>query len=475
MIPHNNPPLAPASSQNVLPEEWLRRLTRGPTDPDSIHPWRADPASLASCSTVQDVSLGTGHALYARSILPAIASAEHEVILVTCFWSASPTLDALNGTLAKLSDRGLEEGRRIAVRVCFSSLSVLQKLFHPQNLRGRTYGPEEWPSKLGLHDAQRLRGLDLQVKSIFLLPFSVMHPKFVVVDRKLVLVPSCNVSWEAWLEGVVSMTGPAVGQFVQFWQSFWASEGDRGAIAASEHAEREITTIHPSDIDRPNTLSSMRLMLSDVPSIFLPSPHHRNPRFSLPFRRGRRSPPWTPLNTFILSAIDTARKDIYMQTPNLTSAPVLSALASALARGVDVTIVTSKRLMILEQLVTAGTATTRCIKGLKRNHHRLLSKATGSNDDAGALESGSPSAPGRLRVSFYRSHPHCPPDDPTEPVQSHLKLTIIDGQWTVLGSGNMDRASWYTSQELGVAFFSPRLATSVRDEVDRLMQHRKEE
>ena len=66
--------------------------------------------------------------------------------------------------------------------------------------------------------------------------------------------------------------------------------------------------------------------------------------------------------------------------------------------------------------------------------------------------------PGRLQVYFYQ-----PQSAPTkdgdgkaieEPTQSHLKLINIDDAWTILGSGNMDRASWYTSQELGVAFWS---------------------
>lgn len=50
---------------------------------------------------------------------------------------------------------------------------------------------------------------------------------------------------------------------------------------------------------------------------------------------------------------------------------------------------------------------------------------------------------------------------PGEPVKSHLKLTVVDDEVTVLGSGNMDRASWFTSQELGVALLSREIAESV--------------
>lgn len=35
--------------------------------------------------------------------------------------------------------------------------------------------------------------------------------------------------------------------------------------------------------------------------------------------------------------------------------------------------------------------------------------------------------------------------------KSHVKCTVVDDELVVLGSENMDRASWFTSQELGVA------------------------
>ena len=48
--------------------------------------------------------------------------------------------------------------------------------------------------------------------------------------------------------------------------------------------------------------------------------------------------------------------------------------------------------------------------------------------------------------------------DAGEPVKSHFKCVIMDEEITILGSGNMDRASWYTSQELGIAFVSREVA-----------------
>jgi phosphatidylserine/phosphatidylglycerophosphate/cardiolipin synthase-like enzyme len=60
-----------------------------------------------------------------------------------------------------------------------------------------------------------------------------------------------------------------------------------------------------------------------------------------------------------------------------------------------------------------------------------------------------------------------------EPVQSHFKLTIIDGEVAVFGSGNLDRASWFTSQELGVAFFGREFVGKVEEGLEVAMMGRR--
>lgn len=416
-------------------------------------------------ASIKNLTLGTGHSIYANSILPAISAAHTEVIIVTCFWARSGTLDGLNETLLALSNKGQAQQKKIRVRICFSSSSLFQKIFHTTSLSGRIYAPEEWNRKLGLPRAEHLEGLDLEVKSIFVLPFSVMHPKFVLIDRATVFLPSCNVSWENWFEGCLELRGGIVDQFVNFWKVFWASDGDRNLTFTSGRAE-DSTESRPV-AGGPNCLSSTTLKMKEITSVFLLSPHHRNPQFALPWN-SCPPPPQTPLNTFLLAAFADAKKTIYIQTPNLTSPPVLSALLAALKRGVTVAVVTSERLMILEQLLTAGTTTKRCVKKLVKRHARLMQRRDADSSD---VESGLIATPGKLSVKFYSADPRAV-DAATDPVQSHIKATIIDEEVVVFGSGNMDRASWYTSQELGVAFFSPDLAAKMRSELDQLLSHR---
>ena len=59
-----------------------------------------------------------------------------------------------------------------------------------------------------------------------------------------------------------------------------------------------------------------------------------------------------------------------------------------------------------------------------------------------------------------------------EPQQSHLKCTIVDGELVILGSGNLDRASWFTSQELGVAFFDKAFAEKLQIDLEGALKGR---
>lgn len=47
-------------------------------------------------------------------------------------------------------------------------------------------------------------------------------------------------------------------------------------------------------------------------------------------------------------------------------------------------------------------------------------------------------------------------------VKTHVKAIVVDGEITVLGSANADRASWWTSGEVGVAVLDKEWAREVR-------------
>lgn len=275
-------------------------------------------------------------------------------------------------------------------------------------------------------------------------------------------LPSCNVSWEEWFEGCIECSGDVVGRFVEFWKQFWANDHDR----QDEYSDL-VEHSHNTEGSEEPSLGDLAITTA-IPCNFLPSPHNVNPRFTLPWQPCNKPPP-TPLNIYLLTLFARAEHSIRIQTPNLTSPPVISALQDALCRGINVSILTSERLMRLEQLVTAGTTTSRCMKKLIKAHRNLLARQ--GNVNTRELEDGLLNRSiGRLKISYFTHR--AGNQDGSNAVQSHLKLTIVDGKVVVFGSGNLDRASWYTSHELGVAFKSPDLVKGVAASLDTAMANR---
>ncbi|KAB8298201.1 hypothetical protein EYC80_001945 [Monilinia laxa] len=213
-------------------------------------------------------------------------------------------------------------------------------------------------------------------------------------------------------------------------------------------------------------------------TLLLPHTHSSYSPFSVFFHPNTNTPS-TPLNTFLLSRISTAKSSITIYTPNLTYTPLINALFEALSRGINVRITVSKKLMILEQIVTAGTVTEWEIWKMRRRYRKLRTRLRKKTED---LETGNTRV-GNLDIIYFDPANVLVNDgnDANErsegavhvaaglesigkesrPVKLHLKMTIIDGEITVLGSGNMDRASWVTSQELGVAIFSEQVSRSL--------------
>ncbi|CAI4212864.1 unnamed protein product [Parascedosporium putredinis] len=433
-----------------------------------------DADCLLTSASPRSIRAGSGLSIFTDALLPAISTARSEIILVTCFWAESPTLSALKRTLEALAEQ-----RRIArsyrdvprasedvgdesdpspllrIRICFSSRSLFQKLFHTPSRRGYTYPARAWPS-LGLPSERILKeaGIELTVKSLFFLPFSVTHPKFLIIDRTRAFMPSCNVSWETWFETCVEFEGPAVYSLLEFYNHVWEYGSEPAAL---DDIKRPLS---PFTLAAGGRVNGEQLQLPKAPSSLQ---FRGNPSRSLfPL-----SAPDDPLNAAVLTLIENARSQIEITTPNLTCAAVISHLLSALSRGVQVTIRTSKNMMLIEQLVTAGTTTSLSLRSFVKQYQRLVDAHAAASDTEGRdLETGVNQLPrpGALRIFYYK------PDagaisalDENEPVVSHIKLVRVDNEFVVLGSGNMDRASWYTSQELGILFYAPHMDTEVWD------------
>ncbi|OAX83400.1 hypothetical protein ACJ72_02242 [Emergomyces africanus] len=454
-------------------EKWRQHVA---TDPLEGHDISSLKDSATAFSMEPSFCAGTGLNILRSYICPDIETADREVVFVTCFWATkSESRAVLCDALRKLSNKVIKQREsspnptkigNIKVYICISSVSLLQKLRHTESEDGYVYDPVEWSTKLELPTPKEIPGLDLTVKSIFIRPFSVMHPKFVIVDRKFVWVPSCNVSWESWYEGAFRLKGSIVEKFYKFWAEFWNPAVLHGAGDITFPAVSDVNLPLLNGNDHRSYKPTGRFVKSfpdisanqEIQSLFLPSSHHQDPGFRPGFLRLPRTEPRTPLNAFTKFLFANAESDIYIMTPNITAKPVIRALAEALQRGVNVTIVTNTNLMVIEQLATAGTTTTHCIKLLRRLHKNMLHgwAPTPEADEAGvgAMKLG------KLMIRNWKVEAN---RDGDAFAKSHLKLTVVDKKVILFGSGNMDRASWYTSQEVGVALYSAEVAKRVLD------------
>lgn len=428
---------------------------------------------LITTSTPTELYVGTGHTIYERALLPAIRNAKRSVHLVTCFWADSPTANSIRATLFELAASRASQSDlpTLHITIGFSSRGLFQKLFHTASRDGYVYPPSEWKA-LKLPDQQTLQSgsIELTVKTLFFTPLSVMHPKYLIVDEAEAWVPSCNVSWEKWFEGCVELHGGAVQSLLTFHERVWGLGTSQSNVASMNRPQPSTVTserpatgalsgnTHASLIgavdDLSPTQSAKLAFQSPTPTILLPSSHHRNPGFSwIPFI-GRPNPPMTPLNAALLTLFANAQSSIVLVTPNVTSKPVIKAILAALVRGVSVEIRTNESMMLIEQLATCGTTTKRCMNKLTRDYQKLV---TEHSRQAQADLEAQPQALGKLEIFYYQHHPERE-GQRDEPVVSHFKMTMVDDTYLVLGSGNMDRASWWTSQELGILFYVPGFA-----------------
>lgn len=433
-----------SSTYPLMANSLDRDLEAQPTSEHAFSPSFAAHASNEQRASSSPLSLttGTGYAIYTSNIIPAILRTQREVIIVTCFWAASPTRNALRAALLELSAKAVRSGSMIKVQICFSSSSLARNMLLPTPREGQSYGPDKY-QKLGLPDQGDIPGLDLTVIRKFFWPFGIIHSKYVIVDRRLAVLPSCNVSWERWFEAAISLEGPVVEHLLEFHVGFWLNGQPLPPLP--HHAAGADAELDSPDADRSSSLPSQ------TSTTLLPSPHtwsllppHLHPKRllshlpCLPSLEPTHPP--TPLLSTTAHLLATATRSIVIITPNVTAPTVLALIRSALKRGVAVTIWTNENLMTAEQLVTAGSTTPRCLSELTRT-------ASGS---AGRLQVhyfDAASSPGGVGVKDVAAGRR---DQEKTAIKLHAKVTIVDDDKILLGSGNMDAASWGTSQELGV-------------------------
>ncbi|KAG9700951.1 hypothetical protein KCU95_g700, partial [Aureobasidium melanogenum] len=159
-----------------------------------------------------------------------------------------------------------------------------------------------------------------------------------------------------------------------------------------------------------------------------------------------------PQNEAWLSAVRNAKRDVFIQTPDLNAAPLLPELLAAVRRGVEVT-----------YYVCLGYNDAGELLPFQGGHNegvanKLYTSLTKDEDAARNL----------LNIHYYTAKDQVAPiHDSFKQRSCHVKLMIVDGHLGIMGNGNQDTQSWYHSQEVNIMVDSAEIVGKWREGVER--------
>ncbi|GMK55205.1 hypothetical protein CspeluHIS016_0202610 [Cutaneotrichosporon spelunceum] len=137
-----------------------------------------------------------------------IVRAQHEVFLATNYWQPSDSVNTVTESLKELSARVQKEGRpKVVVKVMYDRGSWEHLWNAHAPVQPSVY------TKLDLPDPKDVPGLHIQVINFHKVLLGTFHVKFLIVDRKVVLLNSCNIQDRPNLEMMTHLEGPVVDSF----------------------------------------------------------------------------------------------------------------------------------------------------------------------------------------------------------------------------------------------------------------------
>ncbi|GAM86914.1 hypothetical protein ANO11243_049350 [Dothideomycetidae sp. 11243] len=169
----------------------------------------------------------------------------------------------------------------------------------------------------------------------------------------------------------------------------------------------------------------------------------------LPYGTPNNHNVFVPQNEAWLSCIRNAKRDVFIQTPDLNATPLTQAIVAALKRGVAVT-----------YYVCLG----------YNDAGELMPGQGGTNEMFATklVESLSPFQRDLLTICYYVGKDQAHPIHNSFKQRScHVKLLIADGHIGIQGSGNQDTQSWYHSQEINVMIDSEEVCRKWREGIER--------
>jgi phosphatidylserine/phosphatidylglycerophosphate/cardiolipin synthase-like enzyme len=422
----------------------------------------------------------------ARHCAQVIQEARREVFFVTCVWSPSDFQQSIKNALIELSKRAGDRGERVTVRVIYDQASPWHMFETHQKLK-----PEAYDNKhVQLPKPGEIPHLDLHVLSLHTVFLGTLHAKFCVVDGKTALIMSNNIEDNQNLEMLTHLEGPIVD-----------SVYDTALITWSKTLDETSPPTQPADDEDTRLDEERHLRLARViqemnsryegESCLQATNHQMNLDYKTQIEpagpeipHGEEMTPhvWTqtqstvpmalvsrpsyggldsgetnfPQNEAWLSLVRNAERSVFIQTPDLNAGPLVSALADALARGVEVTYYFCFGYNDAGEMIPGQGGTN------EQAARKLIALAHARADPSKV------NVDNLLRIHAYVAKDQDHPIHHSFPARAcHLKLLIVDETVGVQGSGNQDTQSWCHSQELNVMIDSHEICGKWREAIER--------
>ncbi|EPS36436.1 hypothetical protein H072_9996 [Dactylellina haptotyla CBS 200.50] len=383
-----------------------------------------------------------------------IVKARLDIIIFSNFWKNSYASRRIGEALKELSNQIEEDGRSpVVVKILFDRGS----LQHFVSSRVRVE-EAEWIT-LGLPPSKQMRNIQLEIINYHNFPLGTLHSKFMVIDRQVAVLNSCNIQDNSNLEMMCQFDGPIIESLYEHAIITWGDglnptlpslSARRGSLPSQIQDWQHVDTPPMETQGIGLTMVELNKILNKsmgqktaqegvddlMERPFCAYNFHTKKQFPIALvNRAPHSAPGNPSldapqNIAWLSGIKFAEAKIFIQTPDLNAPPVVTALIEAIKRGVEVSLVLCMGYNDLGEMLP-----------LQGGHNEIVVVRMKQqlNEEEKKL----------FKVYWYVGRDLDRPIHATKQIRTcHIKLMIVDERIGIQGSGNQDSQSWFHSQEI---------------------------
>jgi phosphatidylserine/phosphatidylglycerophosphate/cardiolipin synthase-like enzyme len=256
------------------------------------------------------------------------------------------------------------------------------------------------------------------------------------------------------------------GEFIRMRSTLVARSPDTHISLVNQHLNRATNANRPATVPEPSSVT-------DYFSPYIPHPPHRPFPVALVNRKPAGAPNnaslHVPQNAAWISGLRNAKKNVFIQTPNLNAKALLPEMIKAVKRGVEVEFWVCLGYNDAGEMLPAQGGQNDLIS------KKLVDELKGESEEIRKL----------LKAGWYVAKDQDKPIHKMEQgrcchgeyctyafwttwlILHPVKIMIVDDQVGIQGSGNQDTQSWYHSQEVNIMIDSKMICESWRDALHR--------